>query len=1565
MALRFDDPTWWWDRLWPCYSCCRNIWIPSLATFGPECLGVIGHVPLWMALLTVTLRYGVLPLLDRHRPVWLRRFAPEELEKPVSDGDQEVGGSMRAPRKAWSIWVMSLLLLCSCSIAVGALGASIWSNMTQVFLTPLIPSVVSGLVLVLERPQTAPYSILLIQGTTALVNLALYLLVPKISRNEWSQPVAWVGGVLFPSLSVAVILGMPLRDPHLDNIRIGKPGTQPNSNVSSPEDVITLWQWMTVSWIWRLLKLASQRQLNAEDVWLLPAENQHGRLHTQFRELKGTVLGRLLKANGLDLVLLNGLGFIKMSLDLADPILLKQLLGALTSNTTNDRIAVTYAAITFVARLARAQVEVFYLWFGRRAYERCRGELFTMTYEKTLRRKAFTSPHHHTALKPTSDQGDTSSENISTTTTVTDSGSQASDRPEEDKPIPTRFERLCTWLHRGYRILRPHSHHPKAESGEDGNAPSSTGKILNLFQSDIYIISQRFWDVADITTKPLTFIISVILIWHILGPAALSGVCILLVSMFINSFIIKSLLRREVDRRKTSDQKQEETNQFVEHIRHLRWYDWQGTWLARILKTREAELMKRVTTGLLTIAIRNVTMLGSFLFPVAAFFAYTMISRKPLTVDIAFPALSLFEMLQSSLTSLPGLVSTLINARISMQRVEAFMLEPDKEDEDWKAWVEGDDQDGPPGKLEISMTNSSFSWPESTKEVLKNVAFSCQPGLTMVCGKVGIGKTAFLESILGELDQHGGDKTAPHEDFAYCTQTTWLQSMSIRENILFSAGYDSSRYEQVIDACCLREDFSLFRSRDLTMVGENGVGLSGGQKARVALARAIYSRARILLLDDPIAALDHHTATSVMQKLFSNKNSSLMAGRLVVFVTHRVDIVKPYAYQVIEVGEHGRVETFSLGELENNERLKHLAAIVAPQEESNTASNEESQNAKPDHMIEEEYRAHGGIMLSVYWRFIKAGKLHWWMAVIACFVSYRLAKIAFFWFIKEWGNAYGEKPAVLHSIHTLGFGSDARGMERSVVSQHIFQVSMANRTIGEGWLGQHLPRPDENVKPWLLGFTAFSLFQFFAMLSSDIMTIIITYTTGRNIFSRAITRVANATFRFYDITPVGRLMNRLTSDMERIDGGIAPLIMNVAWEGLGWVSSIVVIATITPPFLIISICMSALFVYAFSIYLPASQSLRRLETVSLSPMFSNFTNLINGLTTIRAFRAQPHFQAQNIVCVDGFQRMDHFYWSVQAWLEYRYIILSAVTTFALTLTAIYSGLSSGNIAFVLASAANFVRCTQSLCQTWGNLQMQFVSVERVVELLKLEKESDGSVLPPAAWPVYGDDIVFDDVTLRYAPHLEPVLKDVTFTIPGGSNVAVTGRTGSGKTTLVYSLLSTLQPDADTGGAIYIGPVDLATVNKHALRRSITYVAQDPVLFAGTLRDNLDPLKKKTDAECETILKHVFGEGQGEFTLLTDIGGGGRNLSQGQRQLVGLARAILRQSPVVVMDEATASIDHETAAKIHRLLRDELKQSTVITIAHRVEAVADADFEIVMDRGRVVKAGPRVVAPAQQ
>jgi ABC-type multidrug transport system fused ATPase/permease subunit len=834
-----------------------------------------------------------------------------------------------------------------------------------------------------------------------------------------------------------------------------------------------------------------------------------------------------------------------------------------------------------------------------------------------------------------------------------------------------------------------------------------------------------------------------------------------------------------------------------------------------------------------------------------------------------------------------------------VDRLEEFMAEPEKDDAD----------SGMPRSTQLELKSASFAWPGAEEPVLREISLSFPPGLTVVCGEVGSGKTALLQALLGELDQLGGVNYRTNEMVGYCGQTPWLQSMSIRDNILFAAPYEEVRFKQVLEVCALAPDMLNFKHGDLSMVGENGVGLSGGQKQRISLARAVYSKANTLLLDDPLSALDHQTADFIVRRCLCGP---LLKDRTTILVTHRTELCLSIATQAVQIIEGRAI----LLDPENIpfEELNRVTSNESTNEDGN--DDKKTTAAAPEKFMDDEHRAHGGVKSKVYWEYIKAGKLKWWFILIVIMCVYRFFDIAENWFLKQWGEAYGDR------------------VEKS-----------------DGYFSD-LPSPEDNIRPWLVGFFLLAVAQALAYMVVQGIMLVIVYQAGKSLFARVVTRVSHATFRFYDVTPVGRLMNRLTGDLRTVDGNISAQFQNVALQSVAWISAVVVIASVTRIFLLFALILTIGFVLIFRHFLPTSQSLRRLEFVSLTPLISNFGALANGLTTIRAYCAAARFQDGVIRVTDNFQKMDHFYWSLQAWLQYRFDALSGCSTFLITGLALFTGLSAGLTAFILSAAGKFVNATHSLCRQYGQLQMDFVSVERVVELLHLDQEPPGKVLPPASWPVYGSDIIFEDVTIRYAPHLEPALSDINLTIKGGSTTALIGRTGSGKSTLALSLLFTTPPES---GRIIIDGIDIATVDLQSLRKRVTFLAQEPVLFPGTMRANLDPLDEYSDFECSVVLEKIAS--RHEWSLDTNIDTGGKNLSQGQRQLVGLARALLRRSPIVVMDEATASIDRETAMRIQQILRAEMRESTVVTIAHRVEAVSNATFCVNLAKGKIVEAGP--------
>ena len=1407
---------------WQELCSCDRVWNLQEARFQACFLPVITQLPGIISIFVLVFR-SIRPL-TRRRPRWLHSF--------IQDYEKDDEQPQVFSKKRFRGWNILLLVLSAIGLTIDLIS-TVWPYPNFTGLMPTISWAAIIVLLTIDQPKAAPLGCLIIFGSIITTRLVLiFNTIPDIQIID--IPAILIASIALVSL--ICICNQPLQNPRLPSDQIAAPFTLPTSDLRGPEEILTPWQFMTVSWMNPLLSVGVKRQLDEKDVWSLPHEFQHSLLHERFRELKGSVMKRLLKANGLDLVILTALGLLELSARLSSPVLLKLLLRSMGDNAVPLRAAIVYAFIALILRLLGAQSSVFSTWYGRRCYERCRGELITMLHEKVLSRKL-----------------------VGTTTDTV-----------------------------GKEIVKQ---------------PASKGKIFNLMKNDVYEVAQRFWDFQLLINTPLGLILSIVLVWRLIGWPALFGVSTVVCAQIVNAGITRLLFRWERVRRAATDKRLQKSSHFVDAIRHLRWYGWQGQWLDETLAARSQELKILVKTCLLGIFINFMNMFANYLFPVVAFYAYTTYSGLPLTIDVAFPALQLFSYLEMSLKDFPRLVTVLLNARVALQRIDGFMAEPDKEDSASQLIVRKDD-------TELRVQNASFAWPRTHTKTLHDITLEFPVGLTVVVGEVASGKTALLEALLGEMDILEGWASRPNTMFGYCTQSPWLQSMSIRDNIIFSYPYEERRYREVLDICQLVSDVDSFKDHDHSLIGENGIGLSGGQRARVALARAVYSRARFLLLDDPLSALDHQTAEAIVTKLTRGR---LMEGRTIILVTHRVDLVQGLAQQLVEISA-GRARILDRGLSLEYEDINPPTEWI----DDHQAEKDIEIEKPPDKFFEDEKRARGGVKAMVYMEYIKAGKSKYWILLIALMAISKFFNIANVYFLKEWGEAYDRHPST-----------------NSIV----------------GGFFDRFPTPEANISPWLWAFLAIALIQSFLILLVYMTSLVLVYTISHNIFKNIMQRVSHATFRFYDVTPVGRLMNRLTSDVGTVDGDLNMQLRSSVFDAVTWIGSALVIAFVTPTFFVFSVILSLVFAYIFSRFLPASQSLRRLEMVSFSPLMSNFGALLQGLTIVRAFGAQTRFQDRAIKSTDAFQRMDHFFWSLQAWLMYRFDALSALSMFLLTLLALYTGVSPSLTAFVLNAAALFVTSTHTLCQRYGQLQMSFVSVERIVELTHLEPEPPGSIDPPAAWPVYGSDIIFHNATIRYAAHLQPVLHDISLRIPAGSTTALLGRTGSGKTTLALSLLATVRAET---GSITLDGIDVAQCNTQALRQRITFLAQDPVLFPGSIRRNLDPLEAHSDAACAAVLQRVCGKYG--WTLDTEIEAGGGNLSQGQRQLVGLARAVLRRSSVVVLDEATASIDTETAEALQAVLREELRESTIITIAHRLEAVRGADFYVRLEAGRVVAQG---------
>ncbi|GAO19982.1 uncharacterized protein UV8b_03344 [Ustilaginoidea virens] len=1394
--------------------------------------------------------------LQARLPQWLRPFAREEGPGPDK-------------RKAWTHWTLIL----------GFIGLSgLVLSIVPICLDPrelraifdIVPWLCVLLVTAFDRPTSTPRILLMQYLLMLFAGVGTYsaqFLHHSLRMIDYFRIIR----IALALIGVIAIGNMPLRNPAWDTDDIGNPKLPPSYHVRSPEDNLTLFTFWAMTWVYPLAEVCRHKEVTVDDVWQLPLDFQHNRLFLAFRELRGKLLPCLMEANGLDLFIATGLAITEKVAEVSNIRLTSRLYGALDSGNFNE--AIFWCAVMLSVDFVRQISKTTSSWYSRKAYERSRGETFIALFGKLLTRAV-----------PGSD--------------VTEKGP---DEENVDNTVnyATEHKRYCFSLCCGSR--------KKKNTLDPQGAPASNAKVVNLVRGDTYEISQRFWDFPRLVSQPIKVIVTIYYLVDIMGWPSCVGFGLMLLFVTNNALLVRKLVKLERSRTAHSDKRAQAVAHFVEASRPLKLNGWTLSWSARIMKFRALEMLKRLQIARVAATISTINVAGGATYPLASISLFTLILRQGLPNDVIWPSLQLYSQLEASVRETFDLISAYWKATIPVERVNKYMGEPDRDENSL----------GTTDVKDIEFRGASFAWPSTDHLVLSHVNLKFSNGLTIVRGKVGSGKSSLLLAALNEMELHGGDLLRPDESIGYAQQLPWLQNKTIRENIVFHHRFDPTRYRQVINACALSPDIAAFPEGDQTKLEEGGVGLSGGQKARVALARAVYSPCRILLLDDPLAALDHDTASNIVRRLLQGP---LAKDRTIVMVTHRDDLVLRVADQVIDM-DNGIAKVLSAEQIKDElEHPYHAASHGRTVEGEDAASahgtdEEEAEDEVVLREAPEEPAETGSVPLSVYLSYVKAGG--WWMwAFLAFFyMMSRGCDIARAQILESWGNQTAQ---------------DLAGDEG-------------------GYWG--LPSPENHPHIWLSILAGFSAGQVIAYGIAQLLLSKISVDAAQGLFQTAIERVSRATFRYYDTTPTGQLKNRLISDMGMVDGGILAPLEGFVFNLIALILSLVAIATHQPLLLIILGAVSILFVYFFRIYVPVSRSLRRMEMRYLTPIIANIGVMQDGLVTIRALRVEGRFLDRHLDAVDDFQKQDHFFWSMAFWLDFRLGISSACTRAMLMVCMIWLGTPASAIGFVLTQTTIAMASVQQLCEKIAQLQLDAVSLERVNMLNKIPEEPNGGDEPSDDWPRPCDDVKFETMSFKYDKDLPAVLDKVTFEIPGGSTCAVLGRTGSGKSTIANALLAT---QTAFEGTVKIGCVDVAGVNRTTLRNRVTFIQQDPILFPGTLRDNVDPEGKFSNAECENVIHRVLGK---DWSLNSTIDAGGKNLSQGQRQLVGIGRAVLRRSGLVILDEATASIDRGTAATVQRVLRDELSRSTVITIAHRLEAVEDANWCLRLERGRVLECGP--------
>ncbi|KAH9852113.1 metal resistance protein YCF1 [Lenzites betulinus] len=1095
----------------------------------------------------------------------------------------------------------------------------------------------------------------------------------------------------------------------------------------------------------------------------------------------------------------------------------------------------------------------------------------------------------------------------------------------------------------------------------DGRS-SASGDIVNLMSVD----AMRLQDLCTYglisISGPYQITLAFISLYKILGWPAFVGIAIMIFSIPLNTVIARSLKRLQERQMKNRDKRTRLMSDLLANIRSIKLYAWENSfirWISTVRNDQELRMLHKIgiVTSLNMSLWSGIPLLVAFSsFAVAAY-----ASDTPLTSDRIFPAISLFMLLQFPLNMFGTVTSNIIEAMVSVKRLNAFFasdeLQPDVRQTVAKDNIEL-------GDTVVSITNGEFRWNrDSPSPSLEDINVTVRKGeLVGILGRVGAGKTSLLSAIIGEMLRTDGEVKIVGS-ISYAPQNPWVMSATIRDNILFSHKYDEEFYNLVLDACALRPDLALLQNGDMTEVGEKGITLSGGQRARVALARAVYARADIVILDDVLAALDSHVAKHVFDNVIGPNGLLATKARIVVtnsihFLKHFTQIMYMRRGVILEAGTYTELisnpqcELHKLVKGHGNMTASLTSGISTPfitgfssTPSSGTGTAVESKNQD---LTEEKLESVDKTLIR---------RKSFSKAVIDDTLPTRTASDGPTKEHSEQGRVKREVYLrYLEAASRMGFGAFLVAMILSQIA-----ALLGNSTL-RAW-GEHNREAGDNAGAgvYLLGYGLFSLSStLLGTMAAILIWVLCSVRSARRLHDAMLDAIMHAPLTFFELTPTGRILNLFSRDTYVVDMILARVIQNSVRTLLATAMIVVVIGYSFPLFLVAVPPLTWFYVRVMIYYLSTSRELKRLDAVSRSPIFAWFSESLNGLSTIRAFGQQQLFVSNNERRVDRNQICYLPSLSVNRWLAVRLEFVGSTIIFLAAVLAISAlittGVDAGLVGFVLSYALNTTGSLNWLVRSASEVEQNIVSVERILHYIELAPEAPWEVpgTVPENWPATGE-VEFRQYSARYRPELDLVLKDLNVKIQGSEKIGIVGRTGSGKSTLLLSLFRIIEA---ASGAIYVDGVDISKIGLHDLRSAISIVPQSPDLFEGTIRENIDPTGASSDAEIwvaleQTHLKAFVETLQGGLDAA--VKEGGSSLSSGQRQLLCFARALLRKSKILVLDEATSAVDLDTDRSIQEIIRGpQFAHVTMLTIAHRVNTILESDRVLVLDAGKVIE-----------
>ncbi|XP_056091703.1 ATP-binding cassette sub-family C member 9 isoform X6 [Rhinichthys klamathensis goyatoka] len=1119
------------------------------------------------------------------------------------------------------------------------------------------------------------------------------------------------------------------------------------------------------------------------------------------------------------------------------------------------------------------------------------------------------------------------------------------------------------------------------------------GQINNLVAIETNQLMWFLFLCPNLWAMPVQIIMGVILLYYLLGDSALIGAGVILLLAPVQYLIATKLADTQKSTLDYSTDRLKKTTEILKGIKLLKLYAWENIFCDRVEETRGKELTSLKTFALYT----SMSIFLNAAIPIAAvlatFVTHAYIEEVRLSPAKAFASLALFHILVTPLFLLSTVVRFAVKALVSVQKLSEFLQSDEIGDDSWrngdmsmplevgkKYKYQGDtkainrkgryrmDNYEQPMRRQLRPTETEdvavqvndgfFTW-GSNLSTLSDINIRIPTGqLTMIVGQVGCGKSSLLLAMLGEMQTISGKVFWSNKNrysVAYATQKSWLLNATVEENITFGSPFNKQRYKAVIDACSLQPDIDLLPFGDQTEIGERGINLSGGQRQRICVARALYQNTNIVFLDDPFSALDIHLSDHLMQEgilkfLQDDKRTLVLVTHKLQYLIHADWIIAMKDGSVLREGTLKDIQTHDVELYEHWKTLmnRHDQELEKDTElESQTTLerktlrrafySREAKNQIDDEDEEEEVEEDEDDNMSTTTS--RRSKIPWKMCcrylssggflMVFLMVSSKLAKHSVMVAIDYWLAAWTSSNQIPADYFVNGTNY-TKNYDATQIAEHRSYVPVFIILCG----------------------AAIAL-----CLITSLTVEFLGVAAATNLHHDLLNKIIHAPIRFFDVTPLGQILNRFSADTNIIDQHIPPTLESLTRSTLLCLSAIGVIAFVTPAFLIALVPLAVAFYFIQKYFRVASKDLQDLDDSTQLPLLCHFSETAEGLTTIRAFRHEARFKQRMLELTDTNNTAYLFLSAANRWLEVRTDYLGAVIVLTAAVAAIWTSSQSGLVGLGLTYALTVTNYLNWVVRNLADLEVQMAAVKKVNSFLSTESENyEGSMdvsQVPEDWPQHGE-IKIHDLCVRYDCLLKPVLKHVNAHINPGQKVGICGRTGSGKSSLSLAFFNMVDVFE---GKIVIDGIDICKLPLQTLRSRLSIILQDPVLFSGSIRLNLDPECTCSDdrlwealeiAQLKNMVKALPG---GLDAVVTE---GGENFSVGQRQLFCLARAFVRKSSILIMDEATASIDMATENILQKVVMTAFADRTVVTIAHLVSSILEAEQVLVFSSGILVE-----------